>query len=49
MMAAELTMGLAPMRTFGIGKMVAAQAIVYVGYFGGVEVDHGVGVKDCRG
>ena len=49
MMAAELTMGFAPMWLFGIGTMVAAQAIVYVGCFGGVEVDYGVGAKDCRG
>jgi hypothetical protein len=49
MLAAELAMGLAPMWTFGIGTIVAAQAIVYVGCFWGVEEGHGVGAKDCRG
>ena len=48
-LAVELTIWLAQIWTFGIGTMVAAQVRVYVDCFGGVEVDHGVGAKDCRG
>ena len=49
-LTAELAMGLAQTRTFGIVTMVAAQDRAYVGCFrGGDKGGHGEGARDCRG